>query len=186
MVLDQVLEGRLISLRSASLEDAEYTFQIRQDRDRTRYLNAVNGTVEDQRRWLSEQRKREGDYFFVVERKNGEKLGTTSLYNIQGDEGEGGRTLLNGDVVEIAEAQLLVLDFAFRVCGLKRVVATVLSGNRHVVSYNRKCGAKEVKRVYDEEFGCDRIYFVTTRESYEGRREKIQAYIDVLLEEEKL
>ncbi len=180
MVWSEAIEGRNITLRSATLADAEYTYQIRQDKEKTRFLHTVGGTVEDQRHWLRSQMEKEGDYFFVVERKNGEKIGTTALYNIHGRQGEVGRTLLYGNLVEIAETQLLVNDFAFDICGLNEIVTTVLATNRHILGYDRKFGARKVRKEYSSEFGCDIVYFAMTMNEYKKKREKIQRYLDIL------
>ena len=71
MVLDHVIEGRSVRLRSACLADVEFTYNIRQDKEKIQYLHQVSGTLKEQEEWLTKQRERQGDYFFVVETKEG-------------------------------------------------------------------------------------------------------------------
>lgn len=180
MVWNEKIEGKHVSLRSAEIEDAQFTYDIRQDKEKTKFIHQLNGTVEDQKKWLSQQRKREGDYFFVVETKEGVPIGTSSVYNIQGDEGEGGRILLYGTPLQNAEAAILGYDFAFSMCGLNRLVLTVLENNIHVQGFVKKFGAKEEFRRYNDEFQCDMIYYYVTEEMYLKRRERIMRSIEMM------
>ena len=185
MVLDHVIEGRSIRLRSACLADVEFTYNIRQDKEKIQYLHQVSGTLKEQEEWLTKQRERQGDYFFVVETKDGEPIGTTGVCNMKDQEGEGGRFILYGNPVQTAEASMLGYDFAFYECGLKKVWVKVHEDNTHIHSYVRRFGAKESFRKYDESLGSNLIYFYLTEEMYREKREKIMKSIEVMLCEEE-
>ena len=45
MIIENPIIGNLVTLRSVRIDDAEYTFKIRQDKEKTRYLHAVEGTI---------------------------------------------------------------------------------------------------------------------------------------------
>ncbi len=182
MIYEGNLSGKYVTLRSAVESDAEFTYQIRQDPERAKYLHPVEGGVEAQRNWILEQQKREGDYFFVVESKEGKPLGTISLYNISGERGEGGRTLINGGVMQIAESHILLNDWAFTKMKLKQINTSVLIENKQVVSFNKRFGAVEQYRKWNEELGCEEIYFRTIAEDYYKKREKIVKYLEDLYE----
>ncbi|RRK34682.1 N-acetyltransferase [Schaedlerella arabinosiphila] len=140
MVYDDVLKGRYVDLRAVSVEDAEFTLKIRQNPKNTRGIPKLNNTIEEQQEWIRNQRKKEGDYFFLVVSKSGEKLGTTSIYNIEGDVGEGGRLILNGDAFQIFEASLLLNRFAFDNLGLNKIVGFTFASNKRAIRFNRKMG----------------------------------------------
>lgn len=180
MVWNETVEGVYVRLRSAQLEDAQFTYEIRQDKEKTRYIHSIKGSVDNQREWLREQREREGDYFFIVETKGGDLIGTTAVYNIHGDEGEGGRILLYGTPVQNAEATLLGYDFAFYVYGLKRLWLTVHEENIHVQGYVKKFGAREEYRKYSDDMGANLIYYVVTEERYQKKRQRIMKSIELL------
>lgn len=180
MVWHETLEGINVRLRAAQIEDAAFTYEIRQNKEKTRYIHSVNGTVEDQKKWLQEQREREGDYFFVIETKEGTPIGTTSVYNIHGDEGEGGRILLYGSPLQNAEATVLGYDFAFSVYGLRKLWLSVHEENLHVQGYVRKFGAKEEFRKYEDGLKAYMIYYTVTAAGYQKKRERIMKNIELL------
>lgn len=181
MVYDQNIEGRCVQLRAATLEDAQFTYDIRQDKEKTRYIHPINGSVEQQKEWLEQQRKREGDYFFIIETREGMPIGTSSVYNIKGEEGETGRILLLGTPLQNVEAHILGYDFAFYHCGLKKVWMTVHEKNIHTQGNLKKYGASEQFRKYDDELKCDLIYYSLTKEVYEKKKAKIMRYIEWML-----
>lgn len=180
MVWNETVEGKYVRLRAARIEDARFTYEIRQDKEKTRYIHPVNGTWEDQVEWLRSQQEREGDYFFIVETKEGTPIGTTSVYDIRGDEGEGGRILLNGSPVQNVEATMLGYDFAFYVYGLKKLWLTVHEESIHVQGYVKKFGAKEEYRKYSDELQADLIYYLVTEERYNKKRQRIMKTIELL------
>lgn len=182
MICEKVLEGMVVNLRSATLEDAEYTYNIRQDSEKCKYLHPVKGSIETQKEWIKKVSDSPDEYFFVVERKNGEKIGATSMYHIRDHVAEMGRTVLYGDFIEIADTTLVGMDFAYGECGLDRTETYVLEKNNHVLGFNKKFGGKEIKREYDPEFQCDGVYFVTEKEDYIEKRKKIVASIQSLIE----
>lgn len=181
MIWDQMIEGRCVRLRSAKLEDAQFTYDIRQDSEKIKYLHPVKGSLERQREWLQRQQEREGDYFFIVETKEGTPIGTTSVYNIQGEEGELGRLLLYGTPVQNAEVSILERDFAFYDCGLKKLRITVHEDNIHVQGLVKRLGAEEDFRRYDDELGCNQIYYHLTEEMYRKKRNRVERNIELLV-----
>ena len=51
MVWNETVEGVYVRLRSAQLEDAQFTYEIRQDKEKTRYIHSVKGSVDNQRKY---------------------------------------------------------------------------------------------------------------------------------------
>ena len=75
-------EGQFINLRIAEESDAEFTLSARQNKDKTKYIPMLDITLDQQKAWIRKQIESDDCYFFVVERKDGERIGTFSLYNI--------------------------------------------------------------------------------------------------------
>lgn len=90
MFYDGLIEGRYVDLRSVEEGDAEFTLEIRQDPEFTRFLPRIENTLEQQKNWIQHQRNKEGDYFFVVQNKAGERIGTIGLFDVTDIQCEGG------------------------------------------------------------------------------------------------
>ena len=180
MVWDEIIEGNFIRMRAAQIEDAQFTYDIRQDKEKTKYLHPVHGTVEDQKDWLIRQREREGDYFFVVEDKKKVPIGTIALCNIQGEEGEPGRLVIYGDSAQNMEANLLLTDFAFFTCGLSKLHYTVLEKNQNVNSFTKKLGGTEEFREFDKELNATVIHYSITKERYMKKSERVRKSLAIL------
>ncbi len=48
MVYDGLIEGKTVRLRSVEERDAEVTFRMRSDPEKSRFFHAADGTVENQ------------------------------------------------------------------------------------------------------------------------------------------
>ena len=104
MFYDELLEGRYVDLRSVDENDAEFTLKIRQDPEFTKFLPKIENTLEQQKNWIRYQRNKEGDYFFVVQNKAGERIGTIGLFDVTDVQCEGGRVAVGGSALAILEA----------------------------------------------------------------------------------
>jgi len=173
-----LLEGKLVLLRSIEESDAEYTFNIRQDKEKTKYLHAVSGTAEDQRRWIIRQIARPDDYTFIIEDKQRKPLGMYGVYNIRNDEAEIGRALLYGNPIQNAEAAILIHDFAFNICSLSKLHANIFEDNKPALALTLHLGGAEVNRNFDAEFKMTNIEFIITKESYLSCRDKVMSLIN--------
>ena len=177
MVYPEQLEGMFVTLKSIDLDDAEFSYNIRQDSTKNKYLHKVTGGVEKQREWIKQQRQREGDYFFIVWNKKGERIGTIGVYNIVDDEGEGGRILINSDdPFSIFEASLLTSRFAFNVLKLATIKGVIYAENRRAIRFNKIVSGKLLppeKNENDEMI----IRFETTKDDFLLIDKKISSII---------
>ncbi len=63
---------------SVTIEDAEFICAIKQNKEKTKCLSKVDGTVESQKEMLKSYKKREEDkkeFYFVIEPKTVDNLG---------------------------------------------------------------------------------------------------------------
>lgn len=176
MIYDGIIQGKSVYLRSAQMEDAEYTYSIRQDPERTKYLHPIVGGIGAQRLWLQKQRETPGDYFFVVFSNDNERIGTYSVYNVNTDTGTGsvGRALLNGNPIENHEAIFLVYDFAFRTLNLQKLYAESVKDNTVSIGINLRLGGKLVGERFDPSLGLVQVQMVIDKADYEAKREYIK------------
>lgn len=178
MVCHEKLMGKLVNLRAIEESDAEYTYRIRQDKEKTKYLHPVIGTVEDQRGWIKRSRESAAEYTFLVEDKQGNPLGMYSLYHIEKNNADSGRVLLYGNPMQNSEAAVLIHIFAFEKFGLESVHSNVFADNKPALGMTRKLGAKQVKCTYNEEFKMDEILFVIQKTDFEKSKIEIEKLIE--------
>lgn len=178
MVYDGVVEGIGINLRSVEESDAEFTYRIRQDRERTKFVHSVNGTVEDQRQWIKNQRQREGDYFFIVEDKSGNPLGTVGYYDIEQKNGEMGRMVINGSFAQNCDAIIQLRRFAFEIVGADYVRCTAVSSNKPVVAQLKRLGGVQTGQYIDEKDGFEILVFRVSKEAYNNKKERYRKLVE--------
>lgn len=177
MVYEGVLEGKYVDLRSCTEDDAEFTLALRTDPKLGKYFPKIQNTVEQQREWIRKQRSMEGDYFFIVCNKEGERIGTIAVYNIAGDIGEGGRTIMRSDnPFEVSEAQLLLDRFAFHVLGLKLRMGFIYEENKRAIRFNKQFSGR-LSNPEEDGDGRAVIRIETTKEEFDVIDKKISAVI---------
>ena len=138
MLYDGVIKGRFVELRSITLDDAQFSFDIRADEKNRDTVGVVAKSLEDQIKFLEWQINEPDDYYFVVYNKKCEKIGLIGLYDIQGDTAEMGREVSYGNCVEVIESEILVEDFAMDVLGLKTLHSVIYANNtRKILSRSR-------------------------------------------------
>jgi RimJ/RimL family protein N-acetyltransferase len=148
MVYDDKIVGKYVYLKSAEINDAQFTLDLRQNSELTKYLPRLNISLEQQKDWIRSQREKVGDYFFVAWTNADKPIGTVSIYNIEGETSESGRLALIGDPIQNTEASYLLFKFAFDILGLKKVTGYIMDGNKRADRFNKLfgCSTGEVEQ----------------------------------------
>ena len=154
MIWEQSIEGKYVDLKYVRIEDAAFILQIRQDPELTKFLPRLEITVEQQEEWLKKQQAREGDYYFVVWRKDNTPIGVIRIYDVVGDEGQTGSIAIKGTATETLEAKLLCEDFAYETLGLKKIHNFVRTENLAIVRFAETFGV-QWKTPYKDENGLE-------------------------------
>ncbi len=180
MKIDGEIKGEKVYLRSATIEDAEYTYTIRQDGKRTKYMHTLSGGIEEQKRWLINQIKDLDSYFFIACDLEGSSLGTYAIYRInqEAKTGELGRALLLGNPIQNLETIYLVHEFAFFELGLEVLYANAFEENIAAIGVNKQVGGIEVEKKHNEEFDMVNIKFKISKGNYLYKREKIKQLVE--------
>lgn len=150
MIWNKRIVGKYVELQYARIEDAEFILKIRQDPELTKYLPRLDISVEQQKNWLKEQQLRDGDYYFVVWRKDGKPIGTIRVYNIREKQGETGSIAIKGTATETMEAKLLCDDFAYETLGLKDLSNIVRTENIAIIRFVERFGVQWNEPYVDE------------------------------------
>lgn len=173
MVYNGVISGYTVSLRSVDIDDAEITYRMRMDKEKVKFMHQINGTVDDQKRYIENQRKKEGDYLFVVVDNNNNIIGMRGIYDVTKDTAESGRTIGYGNAFENMEAIILGLDFAFDTLNVKAVYMDAAKNNHSVRGIQEQLGTQVLKEEYIEELKNVYVRSVLYKDSYKQHREGI-------------
>ncbi len=140
MVYEKIISGKLVDLKAVEIDDAEFTLSIRQDPEITKHLPRIDITLDQQREWIRKQREEENGYFFVVWDKQGNRIGTIGIYDIEGNMGEGGRLAMYGDAFQKIEAGLLMSEFEFETLQMDHIIGWVEADNAPAIRWNEWFG----------------------------------------------
>lgn len=177
MAVTELIEGRYIDLRSCTEDDAEFTRAIRNDPEFVKFLPAIDNTLEQQKAWIRHQREKEGDYFFVVWDKEGNRIGTISIYDINGDHAESGRLAIKGsNPFQALEAQILSFRFAFNFLGLECIDGFIFADNDRAIRFNKQFGGIHYPPETDED-GRKIIKIENWREDFEKVDKKLSSIL---------
>ncbi|MGA1933770.1 GNAT family N-acetyltransferase [Arcobacter sp. YIC-464] len=144
-----IIKGKNINLRTVEEIDSSFIFEMRQNKNKTKFLSKISGTVETQRKWISNYKlkeKEKKEFYFVIESKKNEKLGLVRLYDFRDDSFCWGSWLIkeNAPKTTAIESALQVYEFAFNKLNFKQSHFDVRKNNARVVSFHKRFGAKIV------------------------------------------
>ena len=180
MVYDRVIEGKTVRLRSVEERDADITFRMRSDPEKSRFIHATTGTVEDQLEYIKRQREKKGDYLFLIEDLEGNPIGVKGLYNFVPEkrEVESGRFIGFGSQIQNMEALLLSYIFAFDVLNVDKISMAALENNSLMLGIQKKLGVVFTYKDIPEGMDNYNLHSYLTREAFSTSRPKIQRLID--------
>lgn len=180
MIYEGKISGKTVCLRCIEERDAEITYVMRSDPEKSKYIHAAQGTVEDQREYIRRIRDKEGNFLFVIEDHDGNVIGMKGLYQYDFLEHMvvSGQFIGCGSQIQNMEALYLSFDFAFRNLKVDRIYMSVLETNTGMYEIQKKFGAKICRKVYSEEFQCNSVDSVLTEKAYQQVRPQIKALIE--------
>jgi RimJ/RimL family protein N-acetyltransferase len=171
-----LLKGKNVNLRTVEIEDAEFIYGMRENKEKTKYLSKISGTVESQREWIQHYKQRENEkkeFYFVIESHESEQLGLVRLYDFKGDSFCWGSWLIKKDAPKTTaiESALQIYEFAFYTLGFIKSHFDVRKGNDKVIAFHQRFGAE----VIDE--NDDDYFFNFEKKEYEITRLKYAKYL---------
>jgi RimJ/RimL family protein N-acetyltransferase len=151
------LSGFAFSLRPIELSDAELLVSLRGDPELTRFMSQIPQDVGRQEDFLRGYFEREGDYYFVVERRGGDggqAEGIVAIYDVDLDErrAEWGRWVIRPRSLAAVESAWMIYRVGFERFGLEEMYCHTLVDNGSVLSFHDKAGLvrrKEIPGFYE-------------------------------------
>jgi len=176
------VEGPNLALRLIEPEDAGYVHGLRIDPAYNQHLSEVQGTAEDQRRWIETYKTREAEgreFYYIIERKDGVRCGLVRLYNIDAESFTWGSWILDAAKPSKAalESAFLIYQIAFDLLELSNAQFDVRCENENTLAFHRRFGATETHKTQTD------IYFIYPRTRYEADRD---GYMAVLRGDERV
>lgn len=178
MVYDGVIKGKFVSLRSITVDDAEFSYNIRADKNNCDTVGQLASDINAQREFIQKQIEKPGDYYFVVANNKNERIGLIGIYDIHDDIGEFGREVNIGEPMETIEATLLLNDFCKDVLHLKKICYVIYENNKRNISNANKRGGNFIKKI--ERSGRIALYYEDDIEKVNENNMKLRKMIDRL------
>ncbi len=165
----ETLQGKFVNLRLATQQDAEFMLALRNNPKKAKcFCHTVSNDIEQQQAFIRKSLESESEYLLIIENKNHEPIGMTSIYNIEGTSYTGGRWAMQdgSSAEEMLEAPLLGDGYAFNVLGMEIKKCDVLKTNKKVIRWHKITGHEVVGEDENE------IYFILKKDIFNSQKEK--------------
>lgn len=140
------IKGVCTQLEEVSLKYINDIVCLRNDSKYNKFLFQSQLTVENQLKWMENNKLKEDNFNFVILDKNDSFKGTISIYDIQNERGEFGRFIATNPINAV-EAEYLLLKFSFETLKLKSVFCQTNIDNSSVWQMHSKLGFVSVKNI---------------------------------------
>lgn len=140
------IEGKYVNLREAEIEDAAFILSLRCNEKKSRFLNKTENDLEKQTAYLKRYKTLDNEWYFIIENKNHDPLGTSRMYDVRGTQYTGGSWLMKDESLpeETLEGSILARQMAFEKLGFEKDCFDVRKANKKVVRFHKLWGSKIV------------------------------------------
>ena len=172
--------GLTVSFRLVEEADAAFMLSLRLDPELGRYLFPTDPSVEKQRQWLADYKKREAEgveYFHIISNnESGKRCGTVRLF-VEEDHFEWGSFILNDDKTPTAsiETSLFVYRTGFEALSFQKALFKVYEENTSTIKFHARMGVRIVGEVKTG-MGREHLYEVNLSD-WEKLRKKFKAFL---------
>ncbi len=166
-----MISGEYVNLRDVEIEDAEFILSLRCDEKKGKYLHKTENNIEKQQNYIKKYKTLDSEYFFIIENKKHEAIGTYRIYDIQKDSFCIGSWLMvnDADTNEVIEGDYLVRKFGFDTLKTDKLHFDVRKENKKVIRYHKMMGAKVVGETdLDYLFECTKEDYLNNIRKYIG------------------
>lgn len=144
---DIQLFGEIINMRLISEKDAGFVVSLRNDENLNKYISQTSASIDMQVEWIRDYKSREAkgiEFYFIVENKDGENVGTVRIYDIDHDDKTCiwgsfilSNTRPNGSSYEVIR---LSTEFAFKNLSIDKIYLDVRKNNSKAIHIYKKYG----------------------------------------------
>ena len=131
-----------IVLRTVNEEDAAFIVSLRNDDRNRKFISPTSSDISSQIEWIKNYKKRELagiEFYFIVTDPDGNKYGTTRLYNFDDESFEVGSWVFSPDAPAgmAIKADLYCREYGFSLKNMKYCRFEVRKLNKSVVKYHK-------------------------------------------------
>lgn len=142
-----IIKGKDINLRDVDLEDAEFILSLRiKNQEKNNFLHAIDNDLSKQVNYIKKCKETDNNWYFIIESKSHQKLGTLRIYDIIGDSFCWGSWLIIDDapISTAIQSALLTYEYAFYELGFSFAHFDVRKDNKRVQEFHNRMGAKKI------------------------------------------
>jgi RimJ/RimL family protein N-acetyltransferase len=169
-----MLKGKNILLRFVNNEDAPFIVNLRLNQGSL--LSKTSSSIDLQMEWIKNYKEREKnkeEYYFIIEDKNNNRVGTIRMYDFTQDSFSWGSWLIieGSPFYYSIESALLIYDFGFNNLKFNKSHFDVDKRNKSVLKFHLGMGAV-IASESEKDF-----YFEYSKEKYQEIRVKYSRYL---------
>lgn len=172
--MKKFISGKTINLRDIEESDAKFTLDLRCDENKSKFLHKTQNDLEKQIDYIKKYKNKHNEWYFIIESKSGEPLGTVRIYDVIDNEDFcwGSWLIKNGAPTTTGiESALLIYEYAFYQLGFTKVHFDVRKDNNSVRKFHERFGAKKIS-----ENDLD-VFYKYSKDEYENIRNKYLKFI---------
>lgn len=142
-IITDALKGTYVNLREVTLEDAEFILMLRCDEKKSRFLHKTENNLEKQIEYLKKYFEKDDEWYFIIERKSGERIGTIRIYDLRPDSFCSGSWIMIDGVstAECFESTYITYKYGFKILGFEKQHIDVRKENKGVLKFHKTLGA---------------------------------------------
>lgn len=163
------VQGKYVCIRDVELDDAEFILSLRCDKTKAKYLHKTEYNILKQQEYIKNYQTKKDEWYFIIERRNSQKIGTCRIYDLKKDSFcIGSWLMINGcSPLEVMEGEYLSKMFAFNKTGFTKFHFDVRKENKKVIHYHKMMGAKQVGETeLDYLFECTKSDYIQNIKKY--------------------
>ena len=167
IIQPEMLQGKHVNLREVTLDDAAFILELRTNDKKSRFLHKTENNLQKQIDYLTHYLTLDDEWYFIIENKKHDPLGTIRIYDVHYPRFTGGSWIMKEGATpqESFEGDLLLKRYAYEVLDFEESIFDVRKENVKVVRYHKICGAQIINETeLDYIFRSDRDSYLKVKE----------------------
>lgn len=172
-----MITGKNIDLREIEASDAEFVLSLRLDPELNTHLSVVEDDLDKQKEWIKKSKLNKQEWYFIVQNKQQQPVGTIRIYDIKGDSFCWGSWIIVPEARRYAsfESAILLYQYAFFQLGFNKTHFDVRKNNLKVLNFHLRLGAVVIEENEQD-------FFMTfTKEDFCNKEQEYIEIIDKIL-----
>jgi RimJ/RimL family protein N-acetyltransferase len=173
-----IIAGKNIDLREVEVNDSAFILSLRMNQDLNQYISTVENDLAKQEDWIRKYKLNNQEYYFIIQNKKKESVGTIRIYDIKDDHFCWGSWIVKPEARPYAsfESAVLLYQYAFFNLGFNYTFFDVRKENQKVINFHLRFGAVQVDE-NDQD-----IFMILKKEDFISKHDEYLASIERISE----